>query len=117
MFRFFYNEEADTLDSETVGSFKQYPLRLAWAVTIHKSQGKTFPKVIVDIGRGTFSHGQVYVALSRAVTLEGLVLKKPILKQHIWMDRRIVIFMTQFPCARSEENLEIAKSQSVKRGE
>ena len=117
MFRFFYNEEADTLDSETVGSFKQYPLRLAWAVTIHKSQGKTFPKVIVDIGRGTFSHGQVYVALSRAVTLEGLVLKKPILKQHIWMDRRIVNFMTQFPCARSEENLEIAKSQSVKRGE
>lgn len=113
MFRFFYNEETGALDSETAGSFTQYPLRLAWAVTIHKAQGKTFPKVVVDIGRGTFSHGQVYVALSRAVTLEGLVLKKPILKKHIWMDRRVVQFMTRYQYRRSEEKCSFEEKRKI----
>ncbi len=113
MFRFFYNEETGALDSETAGSFTQYPLRLAWAVTIHKAQGKTFPKVIVDIGRGTFSHGQVYVALSRAVTLEGLVLKKPILKKHIWMDRRVVRFMTEYQYRRAEEKCPLEEKRKI----
>ena len=63
--------------SEVIDKFTQYPLMLAWAVTIHKSQGKTFDKVIIDIGKGTFTHGQMYVALSRCTTLEGIVLKKP----------------------------------------
>jgi len=107
MFRFFYNDKSRALDSETVGSFTQYPLRLAWAMTIHKSQGKTFPKIIVDIGRGTFSHGQVYVALSRCTSLEGLVLKKPILKKHIFMDWRVVRFMTGWQYRRAEETLPI----------
>lgn len=113
MFRFFYNEEADMLDSETVGSFTQYPLRLAWAVTIHKSQGKTFSKIIIDIGRGAFSHGQVYVALSRCTALEGLVLKKPILKQHILMDWRIVRFMTGWQWRRAEERWPLEKKRKV----
>lgn len=113
MFRFFYDPAADRLDSETVGSFTQYPLRLAWAVTIHKSQGKTFPKVIVDIGRGTFSHGQVYVALSRAVSLGGLVLKRPVLKKHIWMDRRITEFMTGFQYRRAEERCPLDERRRV----
>jgi len=103
MYRFFYNEEAGVLDSESIGSFTQYPLRLAWAITIHKSQGKTFEKVIIDIGRGTFSHGQIYVALSRCTSLEGVVLKKPILKKHIFMDRRIVRFMTEYQNHRAKE--------------
>ena len=96
MFKFFYNEETKSIESELAGSFLQYPLKLAWAVTIHKSQGKTFAKVIVDIGQGTFAHGQAYVALSRCTTLEGLVLKKPILQRHMLLDSRVVDFMKKF---------------------
>ncbi|MCC6758470.1 MAG: AAA family ATPase, partial [Candidatus Omnitrophica bacterium] len=107
MFRFFYNEKSRALESETVGSFTQYPLRLAWAVTIHKSQGKTFSKIIVDIGRGTFAHGQVYVALSRCTSLQGLVLKKPILKKHIFMDWRVVRFMTGWQYRRAEQDFPL----------
>jgi ATP-dependent exoDNAse (exonuclease V) alpha subunit len=63
IYRFFLKDGA--LASEVVGTFTQYPLRLAFAVTIHKSQGKTFEKAVIDVGRGTFAHGQMYVALSR----------------------------------------------------
>lgn len=93
MYRFFFNEDTELLESESVGSFKQYPLKLAWAVTIHKSQGKTFDKVIIDIGNGAFAHGQTYVALSRCTSFEGLILKKPILKRHILLDNSVVEFM------------------------
>lgn len=93
MNRYLFDESSQSLDTETVGSFTQYPLRLAWAVTIHKSQGKTFDKVVVDIGRGTFAHGQVYVALSRCTSIEGLTLRKPIEKRHIRMDWRVNNFM------------------------
>ncbi|HBR15331.1 MAG TPA: AAA family ATPase [Candidatus Omnitrophica bacterium] len=96
MFRFFYNEDTEKIECESVGAFTQYPLRLAWAITIHKSQGKTFSKVIIDIGYGTFSHGQMYVALSRCRTLDGIVLKKPILHKHILLDADVVAFMTRF---------------------
>jgi ATP-dependent exoDNAse (exonuclease V) alpha subunit len=69
IFRFFLEDHE--LHSEEVGSFTQYPVRLAFAVTIHKSQGKTFENVVIDIGRGTFAHGQMYVSSSpsRKVTL------------------------------------------------
>ncbi len=90
--KYFFNEETQKIDTEIVGSFQQFPLRLAWAVTIHKSQGKTFDKVIIDIGRGTFAHGQIYVALSRCTSLEGIVLKQPIQKRHILMDYKITQF-------------------------
>jgi ATP-dependent exoDNAse (exonuclease V) alpha subunit len=69
---------------------------LAWAVTIHKSQGKTFDRVVLDIGNGTFSPGQLYVALSRCTSFEGIVLKQPILRRHIWTDRTVVDFMNSF---------------------
>ncbi len=88
--KYFYNEEKKSIDTEIAGSFTQFPVRLAWAVTIHKSQGKTFDKVIIDIGNGAFAHGQVYVALSRCRSLEGITLKKHIQKRHIWMDKKIV---------------------------
>lgn len=105
IFRFF--SEDDKLKSEVIGKFTQYPLMLAWAVTIHKSQGKSFDKVIIDIGRGAFAHGQVYVALSRCTSFEGLVLKKPILKRHIWMDWQVVKFLTRYQYKKAEEGLPI----------
>jgi len=93
------------LTSEVVGSFTQYPVRLAFAVTIHKSQGKTFERAVIDVGRGTFAHGQMYVALSRCTTLEGIVLKKPIRKSHILMDWQVVKFLTRFQYHQAERNL------------
>jgi ATP-dependent exoDNAse (exonuclease V) alpha subunit len=105
IFRFDYDEQAHKIYSEAVGSFTQYPLKLAWAITIHKSQGKTFDRVVVDIGRGTFAHGQVYVALSRCTSLEGLVLRKPIQPHHILMDFRVVRFLTRFQYKKAEEKM------------
>lgn len=105
IYKFFVEE--GQLQSETVGRFKQYPMMLAWAVTIHKSQGKTFNKVIIDIGRGTFSYGQIYVALSRCTTLEGIVLKKPVLKKHIWTDYRVVKFLTKYQYNRAAQSCSI----------
>jgi ATP-dependent exoDNAse (exonuclease V) alpha subunit len=92
------------LTSEVVGSFTQYPIRLAFAVTIHKSQGKTFERAFIDVGRGTFAHGQMYVALSRCTTLEGIVLMKPIRKNHILMDWQVVKFLTRFQYDQAERN-------------
>lgn len=102
MFKFYYDKDKKAILSDSIGSFIQYPLRLAWAVTIHKSQGKTFDRVIIDIGKGTFSHGHIYVALSRCTTLDGIVLKKPIKKQHIIMDYRVINFVTRFQYKQSE---------------
>ncbi len=113
LFRFQYDAKADRIDSESVGSFTQYPLRLAWAVTIHKSQGKTFDRVVVDIGRGAFAHGQVYVALSRCTSFGGLVLRTPIRKGHIWMDWRIVRFLTRFQYKKAEEALPLADKRAI----
>lgn len=102
LYNFQYNKETREIESDTVGSFTQYPIMLAWAVTIHKSQGKTFDKVVVDLERGTFAHGQLYVALSRCTSFEGLVLKKPVKKSHIWMDWRVVKFLTGYQYAKSD---------------
>ena len=99
IYKFFLKNEE--LRSEEVGSFRQYPVRLAFAVTIHKSQGKTFEKVVIDVGRGTFAHGQMYVALSRCTTLEGIVLKQPLKKNHILMDWQVVKFLTGMQYAKA----------------
>ncbi|MFH1247455.1 MAG: WYL domain-containing protein, partial [Candidatus Micrarchaeota archaeon] len=113
MYKTFYNKENKTLDSQSIGSFTQYPIKLAWAVTIHKSQGKTFDNVTIDIGKGTFSHGQVYVALSRCTNLEGIVLKKPILKKNIWMDWKIVKFLTNFQYNLSEKSCSLSDKMEI----
>jgi ATP-dependent DNA helicase PIF1 len=99
IYRFFLKN--GELRSEDVGSFTQYPIRLAFAVTIHKSQGKTFENVIIDVGRGTFAHGQMYVALSRCTTLEGIVLRQPLKKNHILMDWQVVKFLTGMQYAKA----------------
>lgn len=93
IFRFFLKD--GRLDSEAVGMFTQFPLRLAFAVTIHKSQGKTFERVILDVGRGTFAPGQLYVALSRCTSLEGIVLRKALSRQHILLDWAVVRYLTR----------------------
>ncbi|MEZ4982146.1 MAG: helicase C-terminal domain-containing protein [Saprospiraceae bacterium] len=88
-------EDEKSIDSEVIGTFSQIPLRLAWAITIHKSQGKTFERVIIDMGKGAFEHGQTYVALSRCKTLEGVILNQPIQMKDILTDFRIVEFYEQ----------------------
>lgn len=84
------------IEYDSVGSYTQFPIKLGWASTIHKAQGKTFDKVLLDLNRGTFAHGQLYVALSRCTSLEGLVLKKPILRDHILTDDRVIEFYKNF---------------------
>lgn len=85
-------ENPKLLKTETVGSFTQYPLKLAWAITIHKSQGKTFDRAIIDLGKGAFASGQAYVALSRCRTLEGIILKQKLGPRDVFVDPRISEF-------------------------
>jgi len=91
LLRYKINEE-NAIQSEVTGTFKQYPIRLAWAMTIHKSQGKTFEKIIIHLGKGAFTHGQTYVALSRCTALDGIVLKQKIRPNDVLIDPRIVEF-------------------------
>jgi hypothetical protein len=89
--RYHYNKERGTIEEEELGKFIQYPIRLAWAITIHKSQGLTFQKAIIDAGE-SFAPGQVYVALSRLVSIDGLVLYSKIQPHCIQTDERVLQF-------------------------
>lgn len=89
--RYTFNKEKNFIEEEVLGKYTQYPVRLAWAITIHKSQGLTFENVIIDAGK-SFAAGQVYVALSRCTTLEGMILLSRIHPQVISTDERIVAF-------------------------
>jgi ATP-dependent exoDNAse (exonuclease V) alpha subunit len=83
LFKYKWNENLSQIETETAGFFVQYPLKLSWALTIHKSQGKTFENVIVDMDHGSFAPGQLYVALSRCTTLDGIKLSRPLTQRDI----------------------------------
>jgi len=87
-----YDSKKKKITQETVGSFAQFPIRLAWAITIHKSQGLTFDSVIIDLGGGSFASGQAYVALSRVKSFEGLHLRSRIRRTDIYVDPVILEF-------------------------
>ena len=91
--KYVINDQTKTIDSEVLGTFKQYPLRLAWAITIHKSQGLTFEHAIIDAAQ-SFAPGQVYVALSRCKSLEGLVLASRISPANIINDQRVTDYIS-----------------------
>ncbi|MEI6435532.1 MAG: AAA family ATPase [Bacteroidota bacterium] len=87
--KYTYNLDKKSIDAKVIGTFQQFPVKLAWAATIHKSQGQTFDNIIVDMGSGAFCGGQSYVALSRVRSLSGLFLKRPIDMADIFVDDEV----------------------------
>jgi tetratricopeptide (TPR) repeat protein len=94
--RYRYNEEERKIEEEELGTFTQFPIRLAWAITIHKSQGLTFSHVNIDLTGGAFTGGQTYVALSRCTSLDGITLVKEIQRSDVFVKPDIVRFATRF---------------------
>ena len=105
-YNYTFNKAKGEITKEVVASFTQYPIRLAWALTIHKSQGQTYKTINVDLGDRAFAHGQAYVALSRCQTLEGLYLTRPLRKNDVIVDERIEQFiahhLTPIPLLRQD---------------
>ena len=99
--RYQFDEETKEISSKQIGRFKQYPLKAAWAITVHKSQGLTFDKAIIDV-HAAFSPGQAYVALSRCRTLEGLVLSSPVSASVFMKDKAVDAYMNYIYCPVQE---------------
>jgi ATP-dependent DNA helicase PIF1 len=96
MVEYRYNPQKQKIETNTSGAFTQFPLRPAWAMTIHKSQGRTFDQVIIDLGPGAFTHGQTYVALSRCTSLNGIILKTPIRREDLILDPGVKQFVARY---------------------
>ncbi|MDH4162532.1 MAG: DEAD/DEAH box helicase [Nitrospirota bacterium] len=86
---YYYDRNTKKIEERVIGSFEQYPIRLAWAITIHKSQGQTFDRVYIDLGSGAFAHGQTYVALSRCTSFNGIQLRRPVESRDVIFDPRV----------------------------
>lgn len=109
-----YDEQKHKVKEKAIGSYMQYPLKLAWALTIHKSQGLTFDNVIVDVGQGAFSGGQTYVALSRCRSLQGIRLRSTINPRDVFVNPRVVAFSHNFNNnALIKRALELAKADDL----
>ena len=112
--RYQYNKSRDSIEEEELGTFSQYPIRLAWAITIHKSQGLTFEKAIIDAG-AAFAPGQVYVALSRLTNFEGLILKSKVTPSAVNTDSRVLAFTTtEKQVAALEEDLSSGEREFIR---
>lgn len=107
--RYQYNEAEKKIEEQELGVFIQYPIRLAWAITIHKSQGLTFSRVVIDFSGGVFTGGQAYVALSRCTSLDGIQLKKEITRADIFVRPDIIRFAERF---NNEQAIERALKQA-----
>jgi len=94
--RYRFNETDQKIEEEEIGNYEQFPLRLAWAITVHKSQGLTFRQVNIDLTGGVFAGGQTYVALSRCTSLEGISLKEPIRRENIFVRSEVLNFARQY---------------------
>ena len=103
--RYKYDEKNNRIIAEEIGSFHQFPLRLAWAVTVHKSQGLTFDKVVIDFSGGAFAGGQLYVALSRCRSLEGMILRTPVKQSDIIVKQEVEQF------ARAANNKQLIEEE------
>lgn len=113
--RYSINKNNQQLEEDVLGSFSQFPVRLAWAITIHKSQGLTFEKAIIDAGEA-FAPGQVYVALSRCTSLDGMVLKSRLRNSSLLTDQRIISFSRNIASSASlQQELESAKKQYLEK--
>lgn len=113
--RYTVNKNSQTLEEDVLGSFSQFPLRLAWAITIHKSQGLTFDKAIIDAGEA-FAPGQVYVALSRCTNLAGMVLRSRLRSKSLFTDPRIVAFAAKSAgSAQLQEELTRARRHYIEK--
>ena len=94
--RYTFNEQEQKIEEEEIGVYIQFPLRLAWAITVHKSQGLTFRQVTIDFTGGVFAGGQAYVALSRCTSLEGISLREPLRQQDVFVRPEVVQFARQY---------------------
>lgn len=108
-----YDREEGKVKQEVVSSFTQYPIRLAWALTIHKSQGQTYESVALDLTTSTFAAGQMYVALSRCTSMEGLYLKMPVKAKDIIVDAKVQAFMSKVETIKVEQTEELNEEAAI----